>query len=87
MSTILLKFATKKYFSLALRVTEEALIGASVVFPIFLIHINTALKGTEFTLLFAITADMPCGGRKKSPNTSYIVLLIEINEGFLGENV
>ena len=38
----------------------------------------TALKGSQFLFLFAITAAgvVPCGGRKKSPRTSSIVQVI-----------
>ena len=51
----------------------------------------TALKGSQFYLLFVITAAgvVPCGGRKKSPRTSSIVQIIfsfwsfEISKGIL----
>ena len=51
----------------------------------------TALKGSQFLFLFAITAAgvVPCGGPKKSPRTSSIVQIIfsfwsfEVSEGIL----
>ena len=38
----------------------------------------TALKGSQFYFLFAITAAgvVPCGGPKKSPRTSFIMQVI-----------
>ena len=44
----------------------------------FLINVSTALKGSQFYFLFAITAAgvVPCGGPKKSPRTSSIVQII-----------
>ena len=43
-----------------------------------LINVFTALKGSQFYFLFAITAAgvVPCGGPKKSPRTSSIVQVI-----------
>ena len=57
----------------------------------FLINILTALKGSRFYFLFAITAAgvVPCGGPKLSPRTSSIVQIIfsfwsfEISDGIL----
>ena len=57
----------------------------------FLINVFTALKGSQFYFLFAITAAgvVPCGGPKKSPRTSSIVQIIysfwsfEISEDIL----
>ena len=44
----------------------------------FLINVFTALKGSQFEFLLAITAAgvVPCGGPKKSPRTSSIVQVI-----------
>ena len=43
-----------------------------------LINVFTALKGSQFSFLFVITAAgvVPCGGPKKSPRTSSIVQVI-----------
>ena len=45
--------------------------------PIF-INMFTALQGSQFYFLFAITAfgTVPCGGPKRSPRTSSIVQII-----------
>ena len=56
-----------------------------------LINVFTALKGSQFYFLFAISATgvVPCGGPKKSPRTSSIVQVIfsfwsfEISEDIL----
>ena len=44
----------------------------------FLIDMFTALKGSKFYFLFAITAAgvVPCGGPKTSPRTSSIMQII-----------
>ena len=64
----------------------------TAVWPIpFLINVLTALKGSQFYFLFAITAAgvVPCGGPKNSPRTSSIVQVIfpfwsfEISEDIL----
>ena len=41
----------------------------------FALNVSTATKGSNFYILFAITAAgvVPCGGPKKSPRTSIIV--------------
>ena len=72
--------------------TDQVSIVETAVWPItFLINVFTALKGSQFYFLFAITAAgvVPCGGPKKSPRTSSIVQVIfsfwsfEISEDIL----
>ena len=60
------------------RVTEEVLLTETVVWPIFVpLNIITALKGTQFSILFAITAAVvvPCSG-PQIPSTSSIRQII-----------
>ena len=57
-----------------------------VHYPKFYIRLNvlTASKGSNFYILFAITAAgvVPCGGRKEPPRTSFIVQIIFLFRSF-----
>ena len=83
-SPVLLKCAKLQFFfsgsfCQVYRVTDEALIAETAVWSVFfLINIITALKVTQFSFSFAITAAgvVSCGGRRKSPRTSSIVQII-----------
>ena len=58
---------------------EGSLLEIAQYSPYFLpLNVFTASKGSNFYILFAITAAgvVPCGGPKKSPRTSSIVQII-----------
>ena len=62
------------------RATDEGSLPEIAQYSPFFLPLNvfTASKGSNFYILFAITAagGVPCGGPKKSPRTSSIVQII-----------
>ena len=78
-----LKFKITEYFlplfSSSFRVTEEARLPETAVWPtFFLLNVSTALKGIHTYILFVVTAAgvVQCGIPKKRSRTSSIVQFI-----------
>ena len=66
------------YLPLGKSIMFWALSVTDLSYPLFLLNVSTALKGTHFDILFVVTAAgvVPCGSPTKRPRTSPIVQFI-----------